>query len=196
MAPVDLAVAAAAFGLVGLGELPDKTMFANLLLATRGRPLAVWWGSAAAFAVHVAIAVAVGAAVVVLVPRRALDVATGAVLIGAAFWAWRSRGEPGGAPPEPATGSGPRVGLRAGAVVWLAEWGDLTQVLTADLAARTHHPWSVAAGALAALWAVAALAVVSGSRLLARLPVRRLRSLTAGVLCLLGAIAVAAAAGA
>jgi putative Ca2+/H+ antiporter (TMEM165/GDT1 family) len=44
-----------------LGELPDKTMFASLVMATRGRPLAVWLGATAAFAVHVVIATTVGA---------------------------------------------------------------------------------------------------------------------------------------
>lgn len=188
---MDPAVAAAAFGLVGLGELPDKTMFANLLMSARGRPLAVWVGAAAAFASHVAIAVGVGATAVALVPRAALDVATGAVLLAAAAWSWHERGGAGEQVPTPGTGAGHRVALRAGLVIWLAEWGDLTQVLTADLAARSRHPWSVAAGALAALWVVAALAVLGGSRLLGRVPVRRLRTVTAMVLTALGVLAIA-----
>ena len=35
-------------------------MFASLLLSTRGRPVQVWLGAAAAFTVHVAIAVSAG----------------------------------------------------------------------------------------------------------------------------------------
>ena len=50
------AVAAAVFPVIFLGELPDKTMFASLVMATRGRPFAVWLGATAAFAVHVVIA--------------------------------------------------------------------------------------------------------------------------------------------
>ena len=39
-----------AFGAVFLAELPDKTMFASVVLTTRyKRPLAVWTGAAAAF---------------------------------------------------------------------------------------------------------------------------------------------------
>jgi hypothetical protein len=49
---VNLAVAAAVFPVIFLGELPDKTMFASLVMATRGRPFAVWLGATAAFAVH------------------------------------------------------------------------------------------------------------------------------------------------
>ena len=185
-----------AFALVGLGELPDKTMFASLLMSSRGRPLAVWVGAAVAFATHVAIAVALGAAVVALLPGRALDVGTGVVLLAGGGWAWHERA--GSDEERPAIDTGParRTALRAGIVIWVAEWGDLTQLITADLAARSGHPWSVAAGALCALWAVAALATVGGSRLLARMRARRLRTLTAVVLSVLGLLAVAGGAGA
>jgi putative Ca2+/H+ antiporter (TMEM165/GDT1 family) len=57
---VDVYVAAICFPIIFLGELPDKTMFASLLLSTRGRPVQVWLGAAAAFTVHVAIAVSAG----------------------------------------------------------------------------------------------------------------------------------------
>lgn len=193
---MDPATIGAAFGLVALGELPDKTMFANLLMSARGRPLAVWAGAAVAFASHVAIAVGIGAAAVALVPRPALDAATGAVLIAAAAWAFHRRGDDRDELLGADTSAGRRVALRAGLVIWVAEWGDLTQVITADLAARTHRPWSVAVGALAALWVVAALAVLGGSRLAGRVPARRLRTATAVVLAALGVLALAGGAGA
>ena len=53
---MDLAIAAAVFPIIAIGELPDKTMFASLVMSTRGRPFAVWLGAALAFTVHVAIA--------------------------------------------------------------------------------------------------------------------------------------------
>ena len=68
-----LAVIVAVFPVIFIGELPDKTMFASLLLATRGRPLAVWAGAAAAFVVHVSIAVTVGVALFHLLSRQAVD---------------------------------------------------------------------------------------------------------------------------
>ncbi len=47
-------------------------------------------------------------------------------------------------------------------VFFVAEWGDLTQILTANLAARYHSALSVGLGATLALWAVAGcLAVYS-----------------------------------
>lgn len=186
------AVLAAVFPVVFVGELPDKTMFASLLLATRGRPLAVWAGAAAAFVVHVALAVTVGVAAFHLLGRRTLAVAVAAVFaLGAAYAAWEARRAARSAHEDhearlaarAAGSSGPwRVALAALAVVFVAEWGDLTQVLTADLAARYHDPLSVAVGALAALWAVAALAVAGGRGLLRVVDVGVVRAVTAVVL--------------
>ena len=40
-------IALVCFAVIFLGELPDKTMFANLVMATRGRPGQVWLGAVA-----------------------------------------------------------------------------------------------------------------------------------------------------
>jgi putative Ca2+/H+ antiporter (TMEM165/GDT1 family) len=66
-------------------------------------------------------------------------------------------------------------------VIVLAEWGDLTQLATASLAATSSTPVAVGVGALAALWAVAALAVTVGRQLVARVPLRVLHRVAAGV---------------
>ncbi len=65
-------------------------------------------------------------------------------------------------------------------MIFIAEWGDLTQILTVNLAAKYHSPISVGVGAVLALWAVAALAVASGHTLLRYLNVATLRKITAG----------------
>ncbi|HET9689854.1 MAG TPA: TMEM165/GDT1 family protein, partial [Acidimicrobiales bacterium] len=83
---------AAVFPVIFLGELPDKTMFASLALASRGRPLAVWVGASVAFVVHVAIAVTVGGLLVAVVPHRALQLAVAAGFLAGAGWSWHSRG--------------------------------------------------------------------------------------------------------
>ena len=59
-----------------------------------------------------------------------------------------------------------RIALTAFVVIFVAEWGDLTQILTANLAAHYHDALSVGVGALLALWTVAGLAVVSGQSVL------------------------------
>ena len=90
---------------------------------------------------------------------------------------------------ERETRSHRRVAATAFTVIFIAEWGDLTQILTANLAAHYHSPLSVGIGAVAALWSVAALAVISGQRLIGRVPVRRLRQLTGVILLILAVIA-------
>ena len=75
-----------------------------------------------------------------------------------------------------------RVAVTAFIVIFLAEWGDLTQILTANLAAHYHDALSVAVGSLLALWVVAGLAVVGGQGLLRVIEVRTLRIVTAVVM--------------
>lgn len=79
--------------------------------------------------------------------------------------------------------------LTAFIVIFLAEWGDLTQILTANLAAHYHSALSVGLGSVLALWAVAGIAVASGQGLLRVIDVRTLRRFTAAVLVVLAAYA-------
>ena len=181
------AILATVFPVIFVGELPDKTMFASLLLSTRGRPAAVWLGAAVAFAAHVAIAVTVGMAAVLLLPHRALEAVVAVMFAAGVVLAVREirrgRGEGGNATvPSGPPMSARRTGLTAFAVVFVAEWGDLTQVLTANLAAHYRAPFSVGTGALLALWAVTALAVTSGRWLTRFIDATVLRTITAIVL--------------
>ena len=191
---MSLSVAAAVFPLVFLGELPDKTMFANLILASRGHPGAVWLGSVAAFAVHVVIAVGVGVALFHLISHRALDAVVGAVFLAGAAYAFLSRNRLGEARTEKGW-TGRNAALTSAGVIFVAEWGDLTQIITANLAARYHQPLTVGLASLAALAAVAGLAVVAGSGLLRFVSVRTARLATAVVLTGLAAYSFAQVAG-
>jgi putative Ca2+/H+ antiporter (TMEM165/GDT1 family) len=185
---MSLAVIAAVFPVIFLGELPDKTMFATLFMAARGRPLAVWFGTAAAFTVHVVIAVAIGAALFAVIPHRDVDAVVAGLFFAGAVYSYllRDRPEEGR---SLAAASGPwRVAAQAGVVIFVAEWGDLTQILTANLAARYHQPLSVGVGALTALWAVAAIAGVGGANVLRVVSVRALRVVTAVVLLALAGV--------
>lgn len=192
---MQLAVVGAVFPLVFVGELPDKTMFASLVLSSRGRPLPVWIGAAAAFLVHVVIAVSVGVAIFSVLPHRAVDAVVAALFaIGAvlAFGISEETEEHEAEEIARATTTR-RMVFTAFLVVFVAEWGDLTQILTANLAARYHAPFSVGVGATLALWAVAAIAVVGGQGLLRYLPVTVVRRVTGGVLVVLAIVAAVAA---
>ena len=59
-------------------------------------------------------------------------------------------------------------------VIFVGEWGDITQIATANLAAKYHHPVSVGDGATFGLWAAALLAITAGRNLLRILSVKLL----------------------
>jgi putative Ca2+/H+ antiporter (TMEM165/GDT1 family) len=194
---VDPAVVATVFGVIFTAELPDKTMVATLVLSTRYRPLLVWIGVAAAFAVQVAIAVAAGG-LLSLAPQRVVAAASGFLFLFGAVALLRGRTEPEPEPgddvvaPAPAGGAG-RAITASFAVLFVSEWGDLSQLATAGFAARFADPVSVFTGAFGALVTVAALAVVVGRSLLRVVPVLVVRRVAGVAFAVLGLLAVAAA---
>jgi Ca2+/H+ antiporter, TMEM165/GDT1 family len=187
---VNLAIIAAVYPVIFIGELPDKTMFASLVMSTHGRPWSVWLGAAGAFVVHVVIATTIGVALFRLLPHRALEGIVAAMFLAGAALAVREglkeRDEEQLIEREVATGG--RVVTTAFVVIFLAEWGDLTQILTANLAAHYHSSLSVGTGAVLALWTVAALAVIGGQGLLRFVNIRTVRFVTAGLLVVLAGV--------
>ena len=188
---MDFAIAAAVFPVIFVGELPDKTMFASLVMSTRGKAGSVWLGAAAAFVVHVAIATTIGVALFELFPRRLVDGVVALMFLGGAGLAAREavKQREVGHLVEREASSGHRAVTVAFVVIFLAEWGDLTQVLTANLAAHYHSPLSVGLAALLALWAVAALAVTGGQKLARFVDIKTVRLVTAVVLVVLAGLA-------
>ena len=185
---VSPAVAGTVFGVVFLAELPDKSLFASLVLGTRFRGLYVWCGVAAAFLVHVVIAVAAGQALTLLPHRLVEGIVAALFLAGAAYLLFgreeheEAEGEREGEQARAAPPSFARVALTAFGVVFLGEWGDITQIVTANYAARYGDPLAVGTGAVAALWAVAALAITAGSKLLDYVSVSVVRRVTGVIL--------------
>ena len=186
-----LGTAAIVFALIFPVELPDKTFIATLVLATRYRPLLVWIGVTAAFAVQTLVAVTLGGLLAQL-PKQPVQALAGAMFLVGAFLLLRGAGqvdEQVAAVEEEfaAKVRGPATGLRAvGAsflVLFLAEWGDLSQLLTASLTARYQDPVSVGVGAFIALATVSALGAALGRQLLRRMRLATIRR-TGAVVCL------------
>lgn len=75
------------------------------------------------------------------------------------------------APEHGARSSFPAVAGTAFAVALAAEFGDLTQIVTAGLAVKYHDPVAVGAGSVLALWLAAGLAIAGGRSLLKVIPV-------------------------
>ena len=191
---VDLAVALSAFVPLLLVELPDKTFVATLVLSSRFRPLAAWVGVGLAFGVQCVIAVAAGG----LLSRlpETLVAAAAAVLftVGGLVLVSDSRKHDGlddEAAAEAAEAERGTPFLRAAGtsfvVLFVAEWGDLSQLFVAGLAARSADPVSVLVGSWVALLVVAGLAATLGGTLAHRLPLRAVR-LTGAAVCLVLAV--------
>jgi len=171
---MDPAVIALTFAAIFVVELPDKTFIAALVLSTRYRPLLVWIGVGLAFFLQVLIAVTAGRLATLLPETLIRGVAVVIFLLGAVLL---FRSAPGADAEEAeaeeeyaAKATEARTGLRAvGAsflVLFAAEWGDLSQLLTISLVAKYEEPLSVFAGAWAALLTVSGLAVLAGRVLL------------------------------
>ncbi|MEV6202261.1 TMEM165/GDT1 family protein [Streptomyces sp. NPDC051771] len=172
-----------AFGLIFLAELPDKTMFASLAMGTRMRPLYVWFGTSAAFAVHVAIAVGAGS-LLGLLPGWIVKLVSALMFGFGAFVLLRAGGddEEDDAGGRTVTGFWP-VFSTAFTAVFISEWGDLTQITTANLAA-TNGTASTAIGSFLALTSVSALALVAGRFIAKRVPLKTVQRV--GGVCMAG----------
>jgi len=192
-----LAVVGVAFALTFLAELPDKSMFASLVLGTRYQPSWVWAGTAAAFTVHMGIAVTAGH-FLTLLPHQALQVVVATLFVAGAAYLYLTSVRGGGHEDADAARQGGRplsfwrVAGTSFTVVFLAEWGDITQVTAANLAAR-YDPLMVFAGATLGLWAVAGVAVSVGAKTLDLVPMAWVRRITATILLALGVITIVAA---
>ena len=195
---MNLTAAVATFLAVLPAELPDKTVLACLILSSRYRPGFVFTGAAAAFAAQVVLAVAAGG-VISLLPRDVVEALAAAAFAVGAVLLWRHGGDDDGDADEDVRRDGVRdgfwpVAVMSFAVVFLAEFGDLTQFMTVSLAARYHDPLAVGIGATLALWVAAGAAIVVGWRLLKVIPVKWLTRGAAIIMLILAATSAVAAA--
>lgn len=183
-----------AYATVFPAELPDKTMVATVVLVARyHRPLWVWCGAVLAFTIHVTVAVAAGSAIGLLPEALVGGVvaamfATGSIVL---LRAARSGGDALDASAVPVASSRRSALIGSFSLVAVAEWGDLTQLATAGLAARSDAPVAVWIGALAALASVAAIAALFGRQIVARVPVHRINYVASGIFAILAIWTVA-----
>ncbi|TWV35140.1 TMEM165/GDT1 family protein [Streptomyces misionensis] len=183
---ISITVTALVFGVIFLAELPDKTALAGLVLGTRYRASYVFAGVAAAFLVHVVLAVAAGS-VLTLLPQRIVHAVTGLLFLGGAAMLLLSKGEEEEEIKKPADQTFWRVAGTGFMLILVAEFGDLTQIMTANLAARYDDPLSVGLGAVLGLWAVAGLGIVGGKALMKKVPLRLITQIAALLMLALGA---------
>jgi len=197
---IDVGVLLATFAVIFPAELPDKSFIATLVLATRYPRLWVWLGATLAFGVQMVIAVLAGQLLSFLPRTLVLGVTAVLFAVGSVILVrggLRVRAEEEAEEAEEVAEIAQRApegerGLAAFAttfaVIFAAEWGDLTQLVAAGQAARTDSPLSVLLGAWGALAAVAAIGVLAGAWLQHRVPLWRIRLVSGGLLAVLAVI--------
>src|SRR3954465_15450116 len=193
---MDLVVIAITFAAIFVVELPDKTFIAALVLSTRYRPLAVWLGVGLAFGVQTLVAVTAGT-LATLLPDVVLKLVALVIFLVGAVLLYPSRPGADAAEKEQeeeyaAKAAEPRSFLRAATtsflVLFAAEWGDLSQLLTISFVTRYHDHLNVFIGAWSALLTVSGLAGGAGRVLLRYLRLSLLHYIGAAV-CLVLAVA-------
>jgi putative Ca2+/H+ antiporter (TMEM165/GDT1 family) len=182
---ITLSITALVFGVVFLAELPDKTALAGLMLGTRYRASYVFAGVAAAFAVHVTLAVAAGS-VLTLLPHRLVQALVGVLFLAGAAMLMLKKDDGEEELRKPADQSFWKVSAAGFMLILVAEFGDLTQIMTANLAARFGDPLSVGLGAVLALWSVAGIGVLGGRTLMKYVPLRLVTRAAALLMLALG----------
>jgi putative Ca2+/H+ antiporter (TMEM165/GDT1 family) len=162
--PISPRLFATVFGVIFLAELPDKTALAALVLATRHRPLPVFLGASLALTLQSIVAVAAGALLSKL-PQQWVHFGSGLLFIACAVLMWVRKHDADESDAKHAHQAGFWSALwTVFVVVFVAEWGDLTQIGTAGFQAKYHAWFTIFVASSAALWAVAAIAVFVGNR--------------------------------
>ena len=191
-----LVVAATAFVLIVPVELPDKTFIATLVLSTRYPPLPAWLGVVAAFGVQSAVAAGAGHLIARLPERPVGLVAAGLFAAGAVIMFRVARRADDSEADQEREYAGRIGGAKRGAqaaaasflVLFTAEWGDLSQLLTAGLVASGQPAVPVFLGSWAALAVVSGLAVLLGRWLVRRVRLSVVRYVAAAVCAALAVI--------
>ncbi len=184
-----LAAAAAAFITIFIAEFGDKTQLVSMAMACRYPPLQVLAGAMIALAVVLGLAVGVGAFLAAAVPHTLVAVISGLVFIAIGIFSYLRRGDQ----EKECTG---RDGfLQTMFMVFVAEFGDKTQLAALFLAASLGYPLAVFGGAMAAMLFNHILAVYLGSRFISRIKPRYLKIGTAFLFISIGLIMIIVEAG-
>jgi putative Ca2+/H+ antiporter (TMEM165/GDT1 family) len=161
-----LALSVAAFWLIFVAELGDKTLFMVLLLSARYPPVKVFLGAALAFLLHAAIAVGLGQ-ILAFMPHAIVKYGSAALFL---FFGVMLLVRAGESSSDEKVAEGQRTPVWTSFLfIFIAEWGDMTQILSAALVAdhsqalgRWGASLAVFAGAVLGLWLGTALAAFVG----------------------------------
>ena len=167
------------FALMFVLELPDKTFVATVIMSTKARPLMVAVGASLAMTVQMTLAVGAGS-LLTLVPVHWKDLIVGLIfLAGAAYLLFvpESEEEKKGrreAALEKVTSRWKEI-TTAFVVIFIGEFGDLTQIQALNFEAKLHQPLEVFVASSVALICVSFIGAYSGRALQRVVPLKRIR---------------------
>ena len=183
---------AVTFSTIFLAELPDKTMFATVLLSAHfHRRFPVWLGVTLAYVTHVLLAVIFGTALSQL-PKTPIHILVGLLFLagGVMTWCAGTSADHDETAKWSASMSNARVVWTAASVILVAEFGDLSQLATAGFAARFDDPIAVGIGSIAALSSVSGLAVLAGGWLQKKVPLNKNQRAAAVLFASIGIVTI------
>lgn len=168
-------------------ELPDKTALSILLLSTRHHGVAVFLGAAAAFVIQSLVAVTFGSVLGVL-PEKWTHIAAGLLFLFFSFRLWREwRSNEEEEEPQAGSFNNFRKALISSfTMIFIAEWGDLTQLATAAMQVKYREPWPIFFASVLALWSVTVLSILAGKSLKKWLDPKKLQLIGVFVFLLVG----------
>ncbi len=171
-------------GVVALAEIGDKTQLLAFILAARfKKPIPIIFGILAATLVNHGLAGALGAWITSLLTPEVLRWVLGASFLAMAAWTLiPDKIE------EDETQIASRMGVFGATLVtfFLAEMGDKTQIATIAMAAHYPNPILVVAGTTQGMLIADVPAVFVGDKLAAKIPMKLVHSIAAGIFALLG----------
>lgn len=180
-----------ALALVFVAELGDKTQLVALGLGARHRVVPVLVGMAIGYGAANLVAVVVGGALGAALPSRTVGIAGAALFLGFAVWTLVGSGDDdddaddgGGAQPATLTRT---VVVSAAVAMFVAEFGDKTQLATLTLAAQ-GNPVLVWVGATVGVLAAGAVGVLAGRTVGSRLSGRATRIGSAALFAIFGVV--------
>jgi putative Ca2+/H+ antiporter (TMEM165/GDT1 family) len=173
-----------------LVELPDKTLIATLILSTRYRKIPVFIGVCLAFLVQCVLAVLAGSLLTQLPHNIAAYIVATLFAVGAVvLWRAASVTDDDDDVKSVETTSAFKMALVSFTVLFAAEWGDASQLLTVALTAKYQAPFAVGLGSWLALVSVAALAILLGKFIQSKVPLHLIQRIAAIVFAVFAGVA-------
>jgi Ca2+/H+ antiporter, TMEM165/GDT1 family len=185
-----LSSAGTTFLLIALAEFGDKSQLVCMTLAARHRGLPVVLGAIAAFAILNLLAVLFGAAIAAWLPEWVVTLAVAVLFAAFGIGALRYKDDDNDENIEEKPGHS--VFATTFLLIFLAEFGDKTQIAVAGLGSTTNTA-AVWFGATLALASTSLLGVFAGRKLLHRLPLVWIHRVSGAFFILLAILAAARA---